>query len=104
MDAVFAVADVITVMVNGQVLESGPPAQIRASAAVRDAYLGADARTSRASCDIAARRRCGVVAVAGERQRMSESLLEARGCTPTTARATSCTASTFASTPARPSA
>ena len=29
MDAVFAVADVITVMVNGQVLESGPPAQIR---------------------------------------------------------------------------
>ena len=43
MDAVFAVADVITVMVNGQVLESGPPAQIRASAAVRDAYLGADA-------------------------------------------------------------
>jgi branched-chain amino acid transport system ATP-binding protein len=40
MDAVFAVADVITVMVNGQVLESGPPAQIRASAAVRAAYLG----------------------------------------------------------------
>src|SRR6266581_800592 len=43
MDAVFAVADVITVMVNGQVLESGPPAQIRASAAVRQAYLGDDA-------------------------------------------------------------
>jgi len=42
MDAVFAVADTITVMVNGQVLESGPPAQIRASAAVREAYLGAD--------------------------------------------------------------
>jgi len=42
MDAVFAVADVITVMVNGQVLESGPPSQIRASPAVRDAYLGAD--------------------------------------------------------------
>ncbi len=42
MDAVFAVADVITVMVNGQVLESGLPAQIRASAAVREAYLGAD--------------------------------------------------------------
>jgi len=40
MDAVFAVADTITVMVNGQVLESGPPAQIRASAAVRSAYLG----------------------------------------------------------------
>ncbi len=42
MDAVFAVADTITVMVNGQVLESGPPAQIRASAAVRDAYLGTE--------------------------------------------------------------
>jgi branched-chain amino acid transport system ATP-binding protein len=40
MDAVFAVADRITVMVNGQVLESGPPAQIRASPAVRQAYLG----------------------------------------------------------------
>jgi branched-chain amino acid transport system ATP-binding protein len=40
MDAVFAVADTITVMVNGQVLESGPPEQIRASAAVRQAYLG----------------------------------------------------------------
>jgi branched-chain amino acid transport system ATP-binding protein len=42
MDAVFAVADVITVMVNGQVLESGSPMQIRASAAVREAYLGTD--------------------------------------------------------------
>ncbi len=42
MDAVFAVADVITVMVSGQVLESGPPPQIRASAAVRQAYLGDD--------------------------------------------------------------
>ena len=42
MDAVFAVADVITVMVNGQVLESGTPAQIRASPAVREAYLGGD--------------------------------------------------------------
>jgi branched-chain amino acid transport system ATP-binding protein len=42
MDAVLALADTITVMVNGQVLESGPPAQIRASAAVRQAYLGDD--------------------------------------------------------------
>jgi len=40
MDAVFALADTITVMVNGQVLESGPPAQIHASVAVRHAYLG----------------------------------------------------------------
>jgi len=42
MDAVFAVADVITVMVNGQVLESGPPERIRASPSVRAAYLGQD--------------------------------------------------------------
>ena len=40
LDAVFAIADVITVMVNGQVLESGPPAQIRVSPAVREAYIG----------------------------------------------------------------
>lgn len=42
MDAVFAVADTITVMVNGEVLESGPPAQIKASAAVQAAYLGSE--------------------------------------------------------------
>jgi branched-chain amino acid transport system ATP-binding protein len=42
MDAVFAVADVITVMVEGQVLESGLPAVIRASPAVRQAYLADD--------------------------------------------------------------
>ncbi len=43
MDVVFAVADRMTVMVDGRVLEQGPPAQIRASAAVRDAYLGHEA-------------------------------------------------------------
>jgi branched-chain amino acid transport system ATP-binding protein len=42
MDAVFALAHTLTVMVNGRVLESGPPAQIRASRAVQEAYLGAD--------------------------------------------------------------
>jgi branched-chain amino acid transport system ATP-binding protein len=42
MDAVFAVADVITVMVEGRVLESGAPERIRASPAVREAYLGTD--------------------------------------------------------------
>jgi len=42
MDAVFAVADVITVMVNGEVLESGAPERIRASPAVREAYLGGE--------------------------------------------------------------
>ena len=40
MDAVFAVADVITVMVNGAVLESGAPQAIRASRTVQEAYLG----------------------------------------------------------------
>ena len=40
MDVVFAVADAVTVMVDGRVLESGTQAEIRRSAAVRDAYLG----------------------------------------------------------------
>ena len=40
MDAVFAVADFITVMANGQILESGLPDDIRASATVREVYLG----------------------------------------------------------------
>ncbi len=40
MDAVFSLADTLTVMVNGTVLESGTPEQIRASAAVQMAYLG----------------------------------------------------------------
>lgn len=43
MDFVFAVADSMTVMVDGRVLEQGRPAEIRASAAVREAYLGHDA-------------------------------------------------------------
>ncbi|HEY6240819.1 MAG TPA: ABC transporter ATP-binding protein [Burkholderiales bacterium] len=42
MNAVFAVADVLTVMVNGMVLESGTPAQIRSSRAVQEAYLGSE--------------------------------------------------------------
>jgi branched-chain amino acid transport system ATP-binding protein len=40
MDVVFAVADRMTVMVDGRVLECGTPRQIRDSAAVREAYLG----------------------------------------------------------------
>jgi branched-chain amino acid transport system ATP-binding protein len=40
MDVVFAVADTLTVMVDGRVLEQGSPGQIRGSAAVREAYLG----------------------------------------------------------------
>ena len=42
MDAVFALADRLTVMVNGVVLESGTPDDIRASAAVQEAYLGTE--------------------------------------------------------------
>ena len=40
MDAVFAVADTITVMVNGTVLDSGAPVDIRNNPAVQEAYLG----------------------------------------------------------------
>jgi branched-chain amino acid transport system ATP-binding protein len=40
MDAVFALADHLTVMVNGQVIASGTPAAIRADANVQAAYLG----------------------------------------------------------------
>ncbi len=40
MDAVFRIADTITVMVNGVVIASGSPAFVRASPAVRVAYLG----------------------------------------------------------------
>jgi branched-chain amino acid transport system ATP-binding protein len=42
MDAVFAISDTITVMVNGQVLETGTPDAIRRSSAVQDAYLGTE--------------------------------------------------------------
>ena len=40
MDAVFKVADRVTVMVNGQVIASGTPDVIRADRAVQVAYLG----------------------------------------------------------------
>jgi branched-chain amino acid transport system ATP-binding protein len=40
MDAVFAVAHRLTVMVSGEVLESGEPAAVRASRTVQQAYLG----------------------------------------------------------------
>ncbi len=43
MDAVFRIADRITVMVNGEVIATDVPAAIRRNADVRVAYLGEDA-------------------------------------------------------------
>jgi branched-chain amino acid transport system ATP-binding protein len=40
MEAVFALADRITVLVYGRVIASGKPEEIRNNAQVRDAYLG----------------------------------------------------------------
>jgi len=40
MDAVFAVAQTVTVLVNGRMLETGPPGAIHESPRVREAYLG----------------------------------------------------------------
>jgi branched-chain amino acid transport system ATP-binding protein len=40
MEAVFALADRITVLVYGRVIASGRPDDIRNNAQVRDAYLG----------------------------------------------------------------
>jgi branched-chain amino acid transport system ATP-binding protein len=41
MKVVFGLADVITVLVYGRVIASGPPHEVRANPAVQEAYLGA---------------------------------------------------------------
>ena len=43
MGVVFDLADRISVLVYGRIIATGAPAEIRASAAVREAYLGAEA-------------------------------------------------------------
>ena len=40
MDVIFSLADRITVLHYGQILASGPPAEIKQNQAVKDAYLG----------------------------------------------------------------
>ncbi|HQC86434.1 MAG TPA: ABC transporter ATP-binding protein, partial [Rhodoferax sp.] len=49
MDAVFQLADAISVLVFGKVIASGAPAAIREDAEVRRAYLGDDAVPSHQS-------------------------------------------------------
>ena len=40
MDAVFSISDTVTVLVDGRVLQTGSPEDVRRSAAVIKAYLG----------------------------------------------------------------
>ena len=42
MDAIFELAERITVLCEGRVLADGTPAEIQASQAVQDAYLGGE--------------------------------------------------------------
>jgi branched-chain amino acid transport system ATP-binding protein len=55
MDAVFRLADRISVLVGGQVIATDTPAMIRADAAVRRAYLGDAASPKRTSSPISAK-------------------------------------------------
>ena len=42
VEAIFSLADRITVLVYGEIVATGTPAEIRANPAVREAYLGED--------------------------------------------------------------
>jgi branched-chain amino acid transport system ATP-binding protein len=46
MDAVFRHADQIVVLVRGEVVAAGPPAEVRANREVREVYLGHGAATA----------------------------------------------------------
>ena len=46
MSVVFGLADRISVVVYGQVIATGAPAEIRANAAVKEAYLGQHAEAA----------------------------------------------------------
>jgi len=46
MDAVFALADRVSVLVYGRCIATGTPSEIRESASVRQAYLGEDAEAT----------------------------------------------------------
>jgi len=46
MGVVFGLADRISVVVYGQLIASGTPAEIRANAAVKEAYLGQQAEAT----------------------------------------------------------
>jgi branched-chain amino acid transport system ATP-binding protein len=46
MSVVFGLADRISVLVYGQVIATGTPAEIRGNKAVQEAYLGVEADTA----------------------------------------------------------
>jgi branched-chain amino acid transport system ATP-binding protein len=50
MDAVFALADRVSVLVYGRVIATGAPEEVRANAEVRGAYLGEEAQNPLPAC------------------------------------------------------